>query len=437
MKKVLIVSFFFPPTNAIGAIRVGKFAKYLGDFGWEPWVLTMDSSLLNVSEDLPVEIPSERVVRSDFGRIFTAVVRGRKPRNAAPAGVNPAPAREPRARFRVRLPGIFSDSRLPDRAFPWYLPALRAGEALVSQHAFGAVLSSHGPPASSIVGSILAGRHRLPWVADFRDLWTQNHAHRGRPGPIHRLEQRIETRVMRSCRTMITVSLPLKRELEQLHGKPVTVIPNGFDEEEYAGAARTPRRDGLRIVYTGMIYEGKQDPSPLFRAVRELIDAGTLGSHSIRIEFYGANPAFVMAQAAAAGVPDVVEAAPRIPQALARARQLDADVLLLLDWIVPGIQGYASGKVFEYFGARKPILAIGPRGSVIEGLLRETRAGVLATSSSDVKAALEKWLAARSSTGILPYEGDSGAVNRYSRRVQTGALARVLDSVAREGDSSP
>ncbi len=171
--------------------------------------------------------------------------------------------------------------------------------------------------------------------------------------------------------------------------------------------------------------------------VRELIDAGTLGSHSIRIEFYGANPAFVMAQAAAAGVPDVVEAAPRIPQALARARQLDADVLLLLDWIVPGIQGYASGKVFEYFGARKPILAIGPRGSVIEGLLRETRAGVLATSSSDVKAALEKWLAARSSTGILPYEGDSGAVNRYSRRVQTGALARVLDSVAREGDSSP
>lgn len=432
MKKVLIVSFFFPPTNAIGAIRVGKFAKYLPEFGWEPWVLTIDPDLLNVPQDLPVEIPAERVIRADFGPL-TKMARRRNPASPAHAGAISARAAKPglAGRLRRRLFGMVSDSRLPDRGLPWNLPALRAGSALLATHRFDAILSSHGPPASSMVASRLAKRHQLPWVADFRDLWTQNHAHKDRPRILHWMEQGVEKYFMRRCLAMTTVSSPLKRQLETLHRKPVTVIMNGFDAEEYSVPAITPRIDDvLRIVYTGMIYEGKQDLSPLLLAARELIDEDADMSQHLRMEFYGVNPAFVLAQAAAHGTGHVVVASPRIPQAEARARQLDADVLLLLDWSVPGVVGYASGKIFEYFAARKPILALGPEGSVIEGLLKETRAGVLATSKDQVRETLRPWLLRRKNAAPVPYEGDVAAIGRYSRRGQTRALASVLDSIA-------
>lgn len=429
MKRILIVSFFFPPTNAIGAIRVGKFAKYLPGFGWEPWVLTINPDLLNVPQDLPVEIPADRVIRADFGRLTKMVKRGRAP-SAADVGAVSARTTRPglAGQLRRRALAVVSDSRLPDRGLPWNLPALRAGSALLATHRFDAILSSHGPPASSMVASVLARRHHLPWVADFRDLWTQNHAHKDRPRIIHWMEQRVERHFMRRCLAMTTVSLPLKQQLEALHRKPVTVITNGFDEAEHATVPVEARSDDiLRIVYTGMIYEGEQDPSPLFRAVRALLDAGKLDIGTIRIEFYGVSPVQLEAQAASLGVRDVVFAFPRIPHAEARKRQCQADILLLLDWTSPAVKGYASGKLFEYFGAQKPILAIGPRESVIQGLLAETRAGVLATSTEGVRKVLERWLEARSLSGVVPYEGDITAMRRYSRRAQVRLLASVLD----------
>lgn len=434
-KRVLIVSYYFPPTNAIGALRVGKFAKYLREFGWEPWVLTLDSRLLGISQDLAVEIPAEQVVRADFGPFLTDRVLRRRSGVPAPRGnaAGAAPARSSlKRRAWAKISGMFSDSRLPDRALAWYRPAIRAGDALMRSQRFDAVLSSHGPPGSTIVASVLAGRFNVPWVADLRDLWTQNHSQQNRGSALHAIEQRVERRVMRGARSLVTVSTPLKTQLEQLHGKPVALIPNGFDESDYDARRARPRAAGapLRIVYTGMIYEGRQEPTPLFKAVRALIDEGTLQPDGVRIEFYGTSPAYVLERAERERVADVVSLSPRIAHAETLDKQVNADVLLLLEWTDPSFKGFFSGKVFEYLGARRPILAIGPRGGVIDQLLQETRAGVMATSAEDVRRALTELLRSADVHGSPRYEGDATAVRRYTRREQARALAAVLNEAA-------
>jgi hypothetical protein len=294
---------------------------------------------------------------------------------------------------------------------------------------FDAIFSSFSPPASHVVASILARRHGIPWVADFRDLWTQNHIG-ARRGPLHWLERGFEKRILRGCRSMTTVSEPLKEELERLHGKPVAVLPNGFDPEDYPEIP-APSEGPLRIVYTGMLYPGKRDPSPLFEAVRRTIDDGRLPRDGLRIEFYGSDPELVFGLAEAHGVRDMVEALPRIAHAESVRRQLAADVLLLLEWNDPRAKGVYTGKVFEYLGARRPILALGPSGGVLEALLRDTRAGVLAATTGDICEALAGWFSERRRAGRLPYAADAGTVLSFSRRGQADALARALDAAVR------
>lgn len=435
-KKVLIISFYFPPANVIGALRVGKLAKYLRDFGWEPWVLTLEKGLFNISEDLLVEIDCQHIIRADMGRFFTAIALRRKRTNKEEAFSNKkiSSQRSLKQWLWTRLSALISYVRFPDLALPWYLPALRKGNILMRDQHFDAILSSHCPPGSHVVAAILAKRNRVPWVAEFRDLWTQNHSLQNRGKSFQWLEERLEKHIMRRCHSMITVSAPLKEQLEQLHRKSVVVITNGFDHEDYPDNVVQPRGDNiLKIVYTGTIYNGKQDPSPLFQAIKELIRERLIERNCVRIEFYGANPQPVAELAAAHEISDVVSMFPRIRHEDVIKKQVQADILLLLEWTDWKVKGFYSGKVFEYLGAKKPVLAVGPKGGVIDALLLETRAGVLVSTVAEAKATLKQWLEVRRKTGRIPYAADFAAINRYTRRAQAEALAQVLNSTLQPG----
>jgi len=430
-RRVLLISYYFPPGNCIGSLRTGKLAKYLSEFGWEPWVLTVELRLSGMSEDLPIEVDQRHIIRAGFGRYFSAMALRRKLAREEVSPNNRGNSKEPSVRRWLwsKLSGVFSNVRFPDRALPWYLPALSKGKALMREQRFDAIISSHGPPASNVVASILSRRFRVPWVADFRDLWTQNHMLQNRGRVLQWLEERFEKRMMQPCHCMVTVSTPLKEQLEQLHRKPVVVIPNGFDEEDYREAGIMPRQDKtLSIVYTGMIYEAKQDPAVLFQALKELIIERQIARSHIRIEFYGANPRLVCALAAPYGLQDIISVSSRIPHSESIKKQMQADILLLLEWIDPKVRGFFSGKVFEYLGAKRPVLAVGPKGGVIEALLHTTRAGALVSTVAEAKATLKRWLDDRLKTGNVPYQADAAAVNRYTRRAQAEAFAGVLNS---------
>ena len=248
-KKVLIVSFLFPPANTAGAVRIGKLAKYLHHFGWQPIVLTADK-VKHFPQTLPVEIGEEDIIRTPY----------------------------------LDLSPSISYNLIGNENLSWYFYALRAGLKAINKHKIDLIFSSFSPRMSHIVAYSLHNRTGIPWVADFRDLWTLNH-YTIKPEPIQFFDQQIEKKIMKKCDLMITVSNPLAQQLEKFHSKKTIVIPNGFDEEDYMESVSLTKK--FTITYTGSIYPGKQDPTPLFKAINELKQEGKISSNDIEVQFFG------------------------------------------------------------------------------------------------------------------------------------------------------
>jgi glycosyltransferase involved in cell wall biosynthesis len=265
----------------------------------------------------------------------------------------------------------------------------------------------------------------VPWVGELRDLWTDNHYY---PYPRWRrwIEGRIERRVLSSAAGLVTVSEPLAGTLRTKFGRPTAVILNGFDPNDYpCRSAISFQRDALHIVYTGTLYPGRQTLAPLFDALRRL---GPL-SNKVRVDFYGPRSSIVRETADLFGVEHLIELKGAVSHHEALSRQSGADVLLHLLWTDTSQPGVYNAKLFEYLGARRPILGVGYTENVAAELIRERGAGVTLDDPAKIAAQLEQWVRQKEQTGSIP-DLDASVVAGLSREEQTkvleGFIAQVL-----------
>jgi len=329
--RVLIVTFAFPPSNVIGAVRVGKLARYLDRSGHDVRVLTTD---IVADRSLPLEIPREKVIYSDY--------RQRKP------------WAEYIARWLRRPPAAFEDSRegaparseasttslwsilrrhylglvhIPDMRSDWIKTALPAGKRLIKQWQPDIIFASAPPHTGLIVASRLARSFDIAWVADFRDLWVDN-PYYNEPVWRKQIDTALERHTLRHVAGLVTVSPTWAEKLPQRHGKSVEVVYNGYAEEDFPPLEpRVPSGEVLTIRYMGSMYPGFRDPSPLFAAI------GLLPDHlrnALKVEFFCDTGEVVLEAAAAHRVSDAVSAHRLVPYRRALELQTEADVLLLL-----------------------------------------------------------------------------------------------------------
>ena len=391
--RVLIVSFAFPPSNVIGAIRVGKLARYLDQRGHDVRVLATD-----VVEDrsLPLEISRERVFYTEFRqrqhwihraarllRGHTAFHTGVRHEDA-PARVG-APPRSLRQTFRRHYLGLI---HIPDMRADWVRTAIPAGRQLIREWQPDIIFASAPPNTGLMVASRLARAHNVPWVADFRDLWVDN-PYYSEPGWRRRIDAILERRILRGAAGVVTVSPIWAEQLRRRHGKDVTVVYNGYAEEDFPPLARRTDPEGsLTIRYTGSIYRGFRDPSALFSAIALLPDHLRT---CINVEFFSDAGDAVLDAAAAHRVESAVTVKPRVPYRHALALQMEADVLLLLQSSDPRDEGNLPAKLFEYLYARRPILLIGYERGIAARLVIERSAGLVANSPVKIRDQLQRW----------------------------------------------
>jgi glycosyltransferase involved in cell wall biosynthesis len=430
LKKVLIVSFYFSPINTIGSLRISKLAKYLQNFGWEPWVITVDHNLYKYTNDLEIEIPENRISRADYGIFSTFFLKRKHKLNSTILNKNIKTTSSIKNTLISKFSNLFQENRFPDRYLPWYVPAYKKGIKLSKEIKFDIILSSFSPPASHIIAYFIAKKYNTPWVADYRDLWTMNHNYQreGFFGSIfNKVEISIEKYFLNKAVSLITVSEPLKKQLETLHNKKVNVITNGYDHEDYIFSDnKIIKNNKIKILYTGNIYNNKQSPELLFLAIDSLISKKILKESDFEIKFYGTNPEFVDMKFAIK-FSNSINFFPRISQKECIQKQLSADILLLLQWNDTKVKGFYSGKVFEYLGAKKPILAVGIKGGVISDLLKETSSGYLATNVLETESILTEWVKMYKSEGSIKYTGKIDVINKYTRLSQAKKLASILD----------
>jgi hypothetical protein len=235
----------------------------------------------------------------------------------------------------------------------------------------------------------------------------------------------VERLTVRNAAALVTVSPIWAEQLRQRHGKPAEVVYNGYAEEDFPRSQlHEDQGELLTIRYTGSIYQGFRDPSALFAAI------GLLGKklrERVRVEFYGDAGDEVLALAEQHLVRDHVIVRPPVPYRSALQLQMEADILLLLQWSDRRDEGNLPGKVFEYLYARRPILFIGYEHGVAARLIRERKAGLVSNTPALIRDHLNAWIEDKQAGRLKPL--DPSVSRGLSRDDQFRKLEQIFSEV--------
>ena len=404
-----------------------KFVRYLRQAGWEPVVLTVDGGAVpamdvSLGADVPPGVIVERTPALDPFRLYARLMGKGKTASVKVGSVGDARGWKERLAQWVRA-NLF----LPDARVGWLPYAIPAGRQLIAAHGIDAVMTTGPPHSCHLAGWALQRLTGCPWLADFRDPWTDINYYHELPHTAlaRRVDAGLERMVLRAAAQVVTVS-PHWAEL--LHQKapaaPVGVIQNGFDRADMPVNV-TPRADVCYVTHVGSLYASR-NPEALWQALQRLDAAGA--APELRIRLVGTVAPDVQAAIEAHGVAHRVEQVPYQPHADALSLLCESAAALLVIESFPHDEGMITGKLYEYVGTGRHVVGLGPPEGDAAALLRATGAGRI-WARGDVpglEAALrrvyEAWLAGRPLAGAAP---ESAAP--YTREAQTHRLGALLD----------
>ena len=425
--RVLLVTYYFPPSGGAGVQRPLKWTRYLPAAGVEPVVLTVRAGAyphldVGMLADIPEGTEVHRTRAPDpFGLYGRLTGRSRDAAVAVRTGhVGTGESAAERASRWVRA-NVF----VPDARVGW-VPFARA-EAFLRhrQRPFDAVVTTGPPHSVHLVGLALRGAG-VPWLADFRDPWTQIHytGALGRTRLAERLDRALERRVLTAADAVVTVSDPLRRDLLAVApGARIETVRNGFDPADFSDPPPPVRADRFEVAYVGSLYDV---PHALFGAAARMKERG----EDVLLRFVGSVPEGVEEAAAARGIADLVTVEPAVPHTAAVDVMRRASLLLLTIEPWSYAAGVVPGKTFEYLAAGRPVLGIGPPDGEAAQILERAGAGrMLAHDDADgVLEALRShraaWAAGRPGSGA-----DPDAIAEYARPAQAARVADILRSI--------
>lgn len=437
-RTVLIFAYecapFNKPESTVGAQRPAQFAKYLPDFGWRALVLCCDATKRDrgwLTDDRKALTGALQDVDDDVSHIIAT------PSLSSDGGLDRAWRATRSARSTgatvVRKSLTFARFFTGDYSRSWQPCAREAAQLIARRTPIHACIGEHSPDAGLFLARWFSKTYHVPWLADFRDPMLFGFPPRVRP-----LLEPFARRMLRSASHIVNVTPFSVRLDEELFEPPITLITNGFDPDQFAGASPPLSTTEFRIAYTGNLW--LPDSLRLFcDGLAELCKR--VGIHrfsQVRFVYRGVARARVEAIARDAGVYDVLDAGEHIDHLASLSLIRAAHVLLVLStsevqhrdpyWA----KGVYPGKTFEYLGARRPILCVPGDGALLDHLLRDACAGTSLGSAPRIAEYLESMYCTWERKRDIPPCDNEELVTRFSRRVGAGQLARVLDGVVGE-----
>jgi glycosyltransferase involved in cell wall biosynthesis len=454
VKRVLIVAYHFYPNNEIGAIRSIKFARFLPDYGWKPFVLTVNAKYHELTDPSPLGFDCDisRTMKFPVTRDINLWLKSliRRINKKTPAAYIPGKDRS--TATTAAGPHIvplwrrfeYSLNWMPDDKIGWFLPAVIRAIRLIHKHKIDIIYSS-GPPWS--VHVVAWGIKKLTgkkWIADFRDPWQPEIKNMQITTAMSRwISIRMKDAVIRNAAILVSIADQLKARLGEEYNQAILdkchVIPNGYDEDDFAGIKKTARIPGqpITFLHAGSLLRGR-DPTNMLLALADLLKEGRIDSRDIRVKFMGtvAIDKGRLAQLVAdSGMSEVVSFEEPVARREYLKRILNADVLILINDLEVSIA--IPGKTFEYMATGNRILSLitsGPTYKLLEGL-----PGVWSASQHDkseiARCIWEAYADARKNDG-RGYSRDT-SLEKYSRRKLTGKLAELLNIVSDGSANNP
>ncbi|MFH1017356.1 MAG: glycosyltransferase [Pseudomonadota bacterium] len=432
MKKILIITYVFPPVGGAGVQRTLKWTKYLPEFGWKPYVLTASNPSVPVFDDsLAAEIPKDLPITRT--RTFELPYRMRRSVwNQAERAACENRGSSLKARVLGLLKGTAQRVFMPDPQIGWWPTAYLKAVRLIRAEGIDAIVISAPPFSTLLLGRKIAQKTRVPWIADFRDEWadfyTQAFDFHRRPGMKERIAA-MEKSVVESASAVIAVTEAVLRSYRgkypRLSESNSFWVPNGFDAEEFEGEdPPSLEPDRFTITYSGTVFE-VTTARFFLAALKNVLERQPDLRTRLRVRFLGRivppeRPPFE--DRTFEGVLECLDYVPHT-EAVRFIQSSNANLLLLSP--VPTAERILPGKIFEYLAAQKPILALVPKGESSR-LIEKTSSGVSVspTDTPAIERAIEELIARGVNARPAPRHPD---IEKFSRRETTRQLAQILD----------
>ena len=432
MKRVLIITYYWPPSGGSGVQRWLKMSKYLPENGWQPVIYTAEDAEYPV-EDQSLEqdvAPEAEIIRRPivepytFYKKFLGIKKGEKVKAGfINEGTKKAGWKE---NVSVWLRGNLF---IPDARCWWIKPSVRYLKNYLKEHPVDAIISTGPPHSMHLIAKALHIKFNIPWIADFRDPWTDidfykdlkltryaDHKH-------HRLEKQVLTEATK----VVTVSWDCARGLESHGAKNVVVITNGYDfdcpiVETFPKTSQFDHQTSpFTMSHIGII-GANRNPETFWQAIAEL-------DLPIKIRLIGQVDNSVIESIKRHNIEKYVEIIPYIPHNQVIVEQQKSDVLLLFVNNTPNAKGILTGKIFEYMASGRPILCIGPEDGDSARILTDTKTGITVdfNDNEKMKSVILDLYKKHQENQLVT--NDIRAVEKYSRRNLAKDFVKILNDI--------
>ncbi|MDB2317325.1 glycosyltransferase [Flavobacteriales bacterium] len=375
MKRVLIISYYWPPAGGISIIRPLKLAKYLRKSGWEPVICTAKNAHYPFEdEDGLRDIPKDlEIIKVPIVEPYEAYKKltGQKEKSALADVIQNAPKRSFLHKLSVWIRGNFF---IPDARCLWIKPALKELTAYLKTHPVDAIITTGPPHSVNRLGYLLKKKYNLPWLADFQDPWTQvdYYQHFKISSWAHKRHRKMENQVFNHADLITIVSESWKTDLQSIGAKDVKVIPLGFDPEDFQTKVSTD--ESFTLTHLGLLGKDR-NPNTLLKVISRICSENKVFASKFRLQLVGVVNEELKRQVLELNISRQVIYKNQVSRKESLRLMQSSQLLLLLLNNAKNVSGRIPGKVFEYFGAQRPILSIGPKGTDVENILIDSNVG--------------------------------------------------------------
>ncbi len=429
-RKVLIITYYWPPSGGAGVQRWLKFSKYLREFGWEPIIYTpenpeapaIDNSL---EKDIPVGIS---IIKRPITEPYSLYKRfvGMKPGEKVNAGFLQEKEKPGMAEgFAVWLRGNFF---IPDARRFWIRPSVKYLKKYLHDNPVDAIVSTGPPHSMHLIALQIHKKLKIPWLADFRDPWTGiDFYHQLKLTSLaDQFHHKLEKKVLTSATAVTVVSQDMANEFNGIVKRDYKLVTNGYDEEDISPF--TPEQLDMKftIAHIGSI-NASRNPVDLWKVIAELANENPEFAKALQIKLVGKVDISVLKSIEENGLTPYLTRIEYMPHLDVMHEIQKSQVLLLLINNTPNAKGILTGKIFEYLGSGRPILNIGPEDGEAAVMLSDSEAGHTAgyENAEGMNRILTAYFIKFTENKLV---SNTGNRLKYSRRVLTERIAKILNN---------
>ncbi|MBS1652622.1 MAG: glycosyl transferase family 1 [Bacteroidetes bacterium] len=436
MKKVLIITYYWPPAGGAGVQRWLKFVKYLRDFGWEPIIYTaLNPEMPVIDESLTQDIPKDiEVLKQPIWEPYAIYKKftGKKPSEKINASfLNEGKKQGITQKISVWLRGNFF---IPDARRFWIKPSIKVLSAYIQKHSINYIVSSGPPHSMHLIALGLKKKFpKIKWLADFRDPWTNiDFYEKLMLSPMANAKHhRLELLILKHANIVLSIGNDMSNEFKTIlktkenisADDKFKVITNGFDESDYSDKLVQKDFD-FSITHIGTLVKDR-NPNELWKVLSQLVSENENFKQHLKIKLIGKVDVFVLEQLNKFGLTPYLQKIDYIPHNQVAEEQKKSKVLLLLVNRTKNAKGILTGKFFEYMASGTPILTIGPTNGDLAEIINKTQCGII--SNFDDLESLKKNV-----LHLFLNENNfnrRSSISEFSRKNLTKQLADVLNKM--------